>query len=88
MKCYAVIWTGPERQKMIDALDKIPEILNWRAASGAIFIVSEQNEDWLAEKIHKEFPSIIFMVAPVKSVDVQGYQDKTTWEFIQNPRRA
>jgi len=50
MKCFAIMYTGAERQSMIDIVDKIPEILNWRAASGVIFVISEKDENWIADK--------------------------------------
>jgi hypothetical protein len=88
MKCYAIMHSGTDRQNILDVLDGIPEILNWRAASGAIFVVSQKGENWISDKIHAAFPDAIFLVATIDIATSQGYQDKETWEFIERPKPA
>jgi hypothetical protein len=90
MKCYAVISASPaeEREKLLEVIDKLPEIVNWRTASGAIFVVSEKSENWISNKIHAVFPSLIFLVTLIDVEQSQGYQDEETWKFMQNPKKA
>jgi hypothetical protein len=86
VKCFAILWADLDRQKLIDFIDKIPEVRNWRAVSGTLFMITEKNENWLADKVHGEFPDLIFLIAPINLSDVQGYEDTETWAFIQNPK--
>lgn len=87
MNCFALMWSDFARDKLIAAVDKVPEIVNWRASSGAIFLVSEESDNWLAEKIHEIVPELkTFLVTKIDMEHAQGYQDKQTWDFIQNPR--
>jgi hypothetical protein len=88
MNCFVIIHSGTERQKIIDLIDKIPEIVNWRGVSGAIFVASDKNENWISERIHAGFPELTYLVAQIKIDDSQGYLDKETWDFIRKPRRA
>jgi hypothetical protein len=88
MRCFALISKeiAVDRQKFLDYLDVLPDIANWRATSGAIFIVTEKDEDWLVKTLRLKFPKITYMVIPVRINEVQGYQDAETWDFIRDPR--
>jgi hypothetical protein len=90
MKCYAIMHTGPDREKVIEAIDKVPEIVNWRSTAGAIFVVSEKTADWITNKIHKVFPEkeMIFLISPLNIQECQGYLDQETWDFLRTPKRA
>jgi hypothetical protein len=80
---------GDERQTILDALDGIPEIVNWRAATGAIFVVSELSGPVLAEVINPKLPAHVHFVLVPASIDrTSGYTDKETWDFIRRPRRV
>jgi hypothetical protein len=74
---------------MIDLIDKIPEIVNWRASIGVIFLVSEKNENWISEKIHAGLPpDAAYLVSTITIDGSQGYLDAESWDFIRNPRRV
>jgi hypothetical protein len=90
MKCYAILWSvhDVERQSMLDFLDTIPEILNWRAASGTVFIVSESDVERLTELVRAVKLNMKFLITPIEMDDIQGYQDPKTWEFIRNPKAS
>jgi hypothetical protein len=89
MNCFALMYMGADRQTMIDLIDKIPEIVNWRASNGVIFIISEKNENWISEKIHAGLPQdTAFLVSTITIDSSQGYLDKDSWDFIRNPRRV
>jgi len=83
MKCYVLV-TGDlkRRQSIIDYIDKVPEIAGWRIASGGIFLLSEKDEEWLTDRVHEEFPKLVFLIVPLDFYSVQGYQARDTWEFI------
>jgi hypothetical protein len=92
MKCYLIIWTRYkdelhyEQKELTDFINTVPEIVNWRADAGAIFIVSDQHENKLSEIIHGKFPKLRFIIAPIIIQNIQGWASNDTWEFIKNPK--
>ena len=98
MNCFIVTWSGVyddrkgnpvvDRQTILDALDEISEILNWRASTGAVFVVSESTATSLWKKIHEKLPDLHFTIAPISIETIEGWTDERTWEFIRNPRSA
>lgn len=72
-----------DRQLVLNSLDGIPEIITWRASTGAIFIVSEATAQALSEKLRKFLPNLGFVLLPIRVEDVWGWTDPGTWEFIQ-----
>jgi hypothetical protein len=94
MKCYMMTWNlGLEgggtidRQTILAALDKDPTVVNWRAAVGAIFIISEKSQFDVGLSIHNTFPKLHFVVTPLDAYQLGGWADKDTWDFIVRPRR-
>ena len=94
MKCYMTTWNTVlegggiiERQETLTALDKEPTVVNWRASVGGIFIVSEQNQFVVGTNIHNTFPKLHFVLAPLDVMQLGGWADKDTWDFIGRPRR-
>jgi len=87
MKCFVLVFhhTELERQKMLDFLDTVSEVANWRANVGAIFIASEASDEKLAAKIHNKFPALRFVVAQIEGDNAQGWTDEETWDFIYRP---
>jgi hypothetical protein len=76
-----------DRQMILDTLDKMPEILNWRASIGAIFLVSNQSSMVLSRALHLRIPDLLYVILPVgKGAD--GWADKDTWTFINDPKSA
>lgn len=77
-----------DRQKIINAIDIMPEVVNWRAASGAIFLVTADgmSSDDLANRIIRVLPDLTFIIGPFDAQESQGKADRKTWEFITNPR--
>ena len=91
MNCYLMSWARAEvaRQQILDALDKIPSVLNWRASTGAIFIVSELSANALSDEINSLVPSHVhFVLAPINIEQIHGYTDEKTWNFIRHLRRS
>jgi hypothetical protein len=95
MKCYMMTWNfGLEggavidRQTILTALDKNPTIVNWRAAVGTIFIISEQSQFDIGLSIHNVFPKLHFIISPIEPMQLGGWADKETWDFVVRPRRS
>jgi hypothetical protein len=91
MNCFILTWRRNDdlpRRTILDTLDAIPDVLNWRAAVGAIIIVSESDARSISEKINEKLPKLHFLVSPVSIDSAEGYMDKDTWNFIRRPRRV
>jgi len=92
MNCYVLVYRHgnverrQERQQILDFLDTLPEVKNWRASVGAIFIASDARAKSLTDKIHAKFPQLIFVLARIDRSEAHGWADKDTWRFINNPR--
>jgi hypothetical protein len=72
-----------DRQVILDFLDTLPEVYNWRANLRAIFIVSDASHELLSEKIHTRFPGLLHIVALISGETCQGWVDQDTWDFIE-----
>jgi hypothetical protein len=93
MKPYILTWlpwlNGPtERQTILDALNSMPEVLNWRAAIGAVFIISDSPATVLSAGIRNRLPNLQYVIVPVDMSVSDGWADRETWNFLQNPQRA
>ncbi|MBV9861115.1 MAG: hypothetical protein JO267_03095 [Alphaproteobacteria bacterium] len=74
--------TVVDRQDILNYLDKMPEVANWRASTGAIFIVTNANGMYLSTKIHEAMPRLLFAIVPIDSRQMWGWSDPDTWKFI------
>ena len=75
------------RKDILNVLDKLPEVANWRASTGAIFIISAFGSQYIADKIRQHLPYLIFTIIPIMEFDkIGGYSDKETWDFIKTPK--
>jgi hypothetical protein len=94
MKPYVLTWLpwldgGPiDRQKILDVLNTMPEVLNWRAAVGAIFIISESSPTQLSIGLRTRIPNLHHMIVPIDVTIADGWADKETWDFIQHSQRV
>jgi len=90
MNCFILTWQpNTRRQEILDALDKIPEVLNWRASTGAIFIISNLDAVTLSKKINTSVgKDLFFVINPISIDTIEGFTDRDTWNFIRKPRRA
>lgn len=90
MNCYIFSWdrTGKDidRQKILDFLDTISEVKNWKAVDGIILIVSDATAVQLNTQINQKFPTLRHLIAPITIDQIEGYTDQDTWDFIGNPR--
>jgi hypothetical protein len=77
-----------DRRSILDVLDTIPDVKNWRAHVGAILIASDSTAENLFRKIHEKLPTLIFLIAPIEIEEVFGWTDQDTWEFISEPKPA
>lgn len=78
------------RQQMLDFLDTIPGIVrNWRAVESFIIVTSDMHDvSVLSNAIHSRFPSLRFILAEIDGTNSQGWLDRVTWDFINNPRAS
>ncbi len=100
MNCYLLTWSllyrndGPpmdrtvSRQSIIDCLEKMPEISNWRASTGCLFIASDHPARTMAEQLHIMLNDLNFLIVPIKMEDAWGWTDKETWAFIDQSTAA
>jgi hypothetical protein len=95
MKCYLMTWTVSlegggqiDRQEILNYFETDQRIRNWRASTGAIFIVSEASQLELGDRLHLRFPNLHYIITPLNMTELWGWTDKETWEFILRPRRA
>jgi hypothetical protein len=92
MKVFVLVWSPLvinkviDRQELIDVLDKIPEIANWRASTGAIFLNSDADAITLYERIHSAMPNLLFVVSEININTCKGWDVPQTWDFIARPR--
>src|SRR5579862_1714228 len=87
---YLLIWNPmlPERfdrQTVINFLDMLPEVVNWRASTGGILIVSRHDVNVLTAKLHEKLLKMNFILARIPGLTSQGWTDADTWKFINNP---
>ena len=78
-----------ERQMIINALDQIEFVKNWRVATNAFFIVTPDtiSSHDVAKELEAKAPSLSrFVVAKIASSGTQGRADNETWDFLNNPR--
>jgi hypothetical protein len=94
MTCFIFSWGSRtessrliDRQDILDGLDKMPEISNWRASTGVIFFVSSEDMFRLSDKIHARFPDLLFMITPIRVSSAAGWTDRETWAFIRAETR-
>jgi hypothetical protein len=89
MKIYVLTFRPhDQRERILKFLDTLPEVINWRASAGAIFIVSDSSADDISKKIHAEFSSLTHVLARIQTGnthDLQGWADPKTWEIIKHP---
>ena len=92
MNCYIMSWhpvyTGAprpvDRQMLLNVLDKLTEVVSWRASTGTIFLLSEASARTISERLREEIPDLLFVILPIRIEDVWGWTDKETWDFIKN----
>jgi hypothetical protein len=87
-RCHILTWGGViNRQRILNALDTVEDVVNWRASTGAIFIVTGLNltSSELAFKLRPKLNGIRFIVASIVGQQAQGESDTATWNFINFP---
>jgi len=87
--CHMMTFHGVvNRQKILDQLNTMPEVVNWRAAAGGIFIVTGVHitSSALALSLHGRLPDVFFVMAPIAGIHAQGNVDQKTWDFINYPK--
>lgn len=88
LHCHMMTFQYVERQAVINAIGVIPSVINWRAAVGAIFIVTDETitSNVLAELLAPRLPpEALFVIAAIDGRRAQGRADADTWNFITNP---
>jgi hypothetical protein len=87
-QCHMLTCFQGERERILSALNVIPEVLNWRASTGAIFVVTIATVSAItvADRVRVRCPGIWFIVAPIYGSLTQGVSDKETWDFINYPK--
>jgi hypothetical protein len=88
MKTYVLVWHGwigddrLKRQTILDEIDKMPSVRNWRASTGAIFIHSDRDESILSEELRSRMPRLEFIISAIDLDTSEGRTDRKTWDFI------
>jgi hypothetical protein len=77
-----------DRDELLQKLDQMPEVLNWRASVGAIFIVSKAGSVQLSLQIHGALPRLQFVLVSITNSICTGWADNGTWDFVNNPRAS
>lgn len=77
-----------KQQEIIDFLETLPAVENWRASDGVVFVVTALSLQHLCGAILARFPGMHFLCVPLESAKVQGWCHPDTWDFINNPRPA
>lgn len=95
MKAYLIAWNDAlegggqiSRDQLIEFIDKVPQIVNWRSTLRSIFIASELSPQGIHEIVHRKYPKLHFIVAEVSLDTVWGWADQKTWDFIEKPKPA
>jgi len=81
--------TQMSREALIQAIDEIPEIVNWYAfLPAAVCVVSELSTFELSRAIRMRLPDLRFILVRMEKGERQGWLPKSAWQFIRNPRPA
>lgn len=93
MKSYMITWLSSlegggivNRQTLINAIDSIDIVHNWRASTGAIFVSSPHTAEEISRRIRRSLPKLAFVVAQIDLGNIHGWTDKDSWNFIQHPK--
>lgn len=87
-QCHLMTFEGVSREFILGVLDTVAEVKNWRAAAGAILIVTESTvtSAMLSEAIAQHLGMTRFVVVPIWGTMAQGRADLETWQFINTPQ--
>jgi hypothetical protein len=77
-----------DRQEVLNVLNAIPGVVNWRASIGAIFIISSLSATALSAQLRQKLPGLQHMIAPIDIAVTDGWADADTWSFLQYPSAA
>jgi hypothetical protein len=85
-KAYIFVYdakTGT-REQVQAAIDKMPEILNWRRDTipNMFYIISNESAQTLADLIKEAFPQACAFLIIEASENRQGYLTKKSWEML------
>jgi hypothetical protein len=77
-----------DRQEVLNALNAMPGVMNWRASVGAIFIISSLPATALSMQVRQKLPGLQHVIAPIDMVTADGWADPDTWNFLRYPTAA
>ena len=86
MKTYILIYSDllGSKQEVIDLLNSIPAINNWRTdITNSFFIKSESSADEIADSIIEKKTNVRFFISEISS-NMQGWLPKDAWKFIKD----
>ncbi|UBD63953.1 hypothetical protein K6V25_13445 [Bacteroides salyersiae] len=86
MKTYILIYSDllGSKQEVIDLLNSIPAINNWRTdITNSFFIKSESTADEIADSIIEKKTNVRFFISEISS-NMQGWLPKDAWKFIKD----
>ena len=86
-RALIMVHDSTDRQKILDALNELPEVVNWRAAVGGIFLATPRSvtADKIGRDLAPKIPGVKFVIAAVDGL-AQGNADDLTWEFLNKPK--
>jgi hypothetical protein len=68
-------------------LDTRSEILNWyRPFIGAIIVVSQHNQTYMANMLLKQYPQKQFIITEMNAGTSDGQLFQPAWDFIRSPK--
>ena len=78
-----------DRQFVLDFLDNRPEVLNWFALfPGTVLVVTRSDLAALTGIIHVSYPWLHFLLAEIKSDQINGWINERVWDFILSPKSS
>lgn len=86
MKTYILIYSDllGSKQEVIDLLNSIPIINNWRTdITNTFFVKSEETADEIADNIIEKKANARFFISEISS-NKQGWLPKDAWKFIKD----
>jgi hypothetical protein len=89
-KCYMfasnALLAAATKQEVIDYFDSRPEIVNWKTTQGIILLVTQSTMIDITSKFRVRFPNVFLIMVEVTQNTSQGWLEKETWDFINNPK--
>jgi hypothetical protein len=74
------------REEVLDVLNKLRDVKNWRASTGCIFIITDVSLNELTAQLQRMLPGVSFILVPYDGTQANGWTDSATWDFANYPK--